>query len=87
MQDKSLVTTSQSSYCKLRSVNVDDVKWTTGFWAERFEVCNKSMVPNMMDNYMNPYLSHAYPNFEIAAGLEIRNSVKGLISKHLTWDT
>jgi DUF1680 family protein len=69
-QDKSLVNTSQSLYAKLKSINIGDVQWTNGFWAERFKVCNESMVPLMMGNYLNPDMSHTYRNFEIAAGME-----------------
>lgn len=69
-QDKSLVNTSQSPYARLKSIDIGDVQWTTGFWAERFQVCKESMVPHMMGNYMNAEISHAYRNFEIAAGLE-----------------
>jgi hypothetical protein len=69
-QDKSLVNTSQSPYAKLKSIDIGDVQWTSGFWAERFQVCKESMVPHMMGNYMNAEVSHAYRNFEIAAGHE-----------------
>lgn len=69
-QDKSLVNTSKSPFAKLKSINMCDVQWTTGFWAERFKVCKESMVPHMMANYMDPKVSHAYRNFEIAAGIE-----------------
>ncbi|HWS00876.1 MAG TPA: glycoside hydrolase family 127 protein [Prolixibacteraceae bacterium] len=69
-QEKSLVNTSRSPYAKLKSIDISDVRWTTGFWAERFQVCKESMVPHMMGNYMNPEVSHAFRNFEIAAGLE-----------------
>jgi uncharacterized protein len=69
-QEKSLVNTSQSPYALLKSIDISDVQWTTGFWGERFRVCKDSMVPHMMGNYMNPEVSHAYRNFEIAAGLE-----------------
>lgn len=69
-QDKSLVNTSQSPFAKLKSINMGDVQWTTGFWAERFKVCKESMVPHMMGNYLDPKVSHAYRNFEIAAGME-----------------
>lgn len=67
-QEKSLVNTSQSPFAKLKSIDMGDVRWTTGFWAERFQVCSESMVPHMMGEYMNPEVSHAYRNFEIAAG-------------------
>ncbi|MBN2273094.1 MAG: glycoside hydrolase family 127 protein [Bacteroidales bacterium] len=69
-QDKSLVNTSESPYASLRSVDIYDVRWTEGFWAERFSVCRQSMVPHMMGNYLNDSLSHAFANFEIAAGLK-----------------
>lgn len=69
-QNKSLVNTSQSPFAKLKSINMGDVQWTTGFWAERFKVCKESMVPHMMGNYLDPNVSHAYRNFEIAAGME-----------------
>jgi hypothetical protein len=69
-QNQSLVNTSQSPYARLKSINMGDVQWTTGFWAERFKVCKESMVPHMMGNYLDPKVSHAYRNFEIAAGKE-----------------
>ncbi len=69
-QDQSLVNTSGSPFAKLRSVNMGDVQWTDGFWAERYKVCRESMVPHMMANYLSPEVSHAYRNFEIAAGME-----------------
>jgi DUF1680 family protein len=55
---------------KLRSVDIDDVKWTEGFWAERFELCHEVMVPNMWRVLSDPNIGHAWQNFRIAAGLE-----------------
>jgi uncharacterized protein len=69
-QDKGLTNTSKSSYAKLRSVNMGDVQWTQGFWADRFKVCKERMVPNMWRIYNDPNISHAFKNFEIAAGLD-----------------
>ena len=66
-QDNGLVNTSESPYAKIYPVNMNDTRWTDGFWAERFEVCKTSMVPHMMGNYLNDTISHAYLNFEIAA--------------------
>lgn len=68
-QTTGLVNTSGSPYAKLSSVNMDDVQWTEGFWGDRFEVCKESMVPNIWDIYNDPKVSHAFRNFEIAAGL------------------
>lgn len=69
-QDKSLTNTSKSRFAKLESVNLTDVQWTSGFWADRFRVCEGSMVPHMMAMYLNDSISHGFANFEIAAGLK-----------------
>lgn len=69
-QDKSLVNTSKSSFAPLRSINMNAVQWTDGFWAERFAVCKDSMAPNLWNIYTDEKTSHAFKNFEIAAGLD-----------------
>lgn len=69
-QDKSLVNTSASRYIKLHSLNMEDVKLTGGFWAERLKVCRDSMIPYIWDLYKDPKRAHAFTNFEIAAGLK-----------------
>jgi DUF1680 family protein len=69
-QQNSLVNTSQSPYARLKGVDMGDVQWTTGFWAERFDVCKESMVPGMWKILTDPERSHSFRNFEIAAGLE-----------------
>lgn len=68
-QERGLTATGTSPHLRLRSVNIGDVTWTDGFWAERFRVCSGVMVPRMMGCYLNPEVSHAFRNFEIAAGL------------------
>ena len=72
-QDKGLVNTSQSSFAKLHSADMNAVVWTQGFWADRFKVCQETMVPQLWKTYTDPEISHAYRNFEIAAGLEKGN--------------
>lgn len=68
-QSKALVNTSESPYAKLSAVDLGDVNWTNGFWADRYKVCMTSMVPHMLGKYMDPEIGHAFTNFEIAAGL------------------
>ncbi|MFH6993968.1 glycoside hydrolase family 127 protein [Flavobacterium sp. FlaQc-48] len=68
-QNKGLVANSQSPYSKLQSVGLEDVKWTNGFWKEQFDVETKNTLPYMWNLYHNDSISHAYKNFEIAAGL------------------
>ena len=67
-QDKSLVDMSDSPYAVLQGINMDDVQWTEGFWTERFSICKDSMVPSMWKILDSPEISHAFRNFEIAAG-------------------
>jgi len=59
-----------SPYAKLRSVDIDDVEWTEGFWHQKFDLCHKVMIPNMWRLLEDPDTSHAYANFLIATGLE-----------------
>ncbi|MDA6068281.1 glycoside hydrolase family 127 protein [Flavobacterium sp. AC] len=68
-QNKGLVANSESPYSKLQSVGLQDVKWTNGFWKEQFDVETKNTLPYMWNLYHNDSVSHAYKNFEIAAGL------------------
>lgn len=72
-QTKALVNASQSKYVRLRGVDMQQVSWTTGFWADRFRVCRDSMVPQLWNTYTSPTISHSFRNFEIAAGLESGN--------------
>jgi len=74
-QDKALVNTSASPCVKLSSVNMGDVSWTTGFWADRFKVCRETMIPNLWKIYSDPKMGHAIQNFEIAAGLDTGSHV------------
>lgn len=67
-QSKSLVNTSSSTYAKLKPVDMNSVQWTSGFWAERMQICKDSMVPNLWRTYTSADISHAYENFRIAAG-------------------
>ncbi len=67
-QTLGLTNTTQSPYAKMHNLNIQDVQWTNGFWAERFNVCKDTMLLNMWRIFDDPGLSHAYCNFEIAAG-------------------
>ncbi len=69
-QEKGITNTTKSQHARLKSVDIGDVKWTNGFWAERFKVCRDSMVPNIWRIYNDAKISHAFKNFEIAAGLD-----------------
>jgi len=65
-----LVNTSHSRHATLQSVNLGDVQWTTGFWADQFTTIRDSMIPTLWKIYTDPHISHAFTNFRIAAGLD-----------------
>ena len=67
---RGITDTSSSGFVKLKSLDIDDVRWTTGFWAEKSALCHEVMVPNLWQILKDPNVSHAYANFLIAAGRE-----------------
>jgi len=69
-KDRGVMNTSTSPYVKLRNVDIDAVKWTNGFWADKFELCHKVMLPNLWGILNDREVCHAYANFRIAAGLQ-----------------
>lgn len=73
---KGLINTTASPFAHLHSVDMGSVQWTKGFWAERYEVCRNTMVPQLWDTYHDAALCHSFKNFEIAAGLDT-GSFKG----------
>jgi len=66
------VDTSKSPHVKLRSLPMADVKWTDGFWKERFELCADHMIPTMKKAMSGP-ASAKLGRLEWAAGLRSDN--------------
>jgi uncharacterized protein len=62
--------TSKSPHAKLRSVELGDVRWTQGYWAEKQALCRTAMVPAVQNALLDPRNSEHLVNFRIAAGLE-----------------
>jgi len=67
---KGITNTSATPQVKVRCVDIGDVRWTDGFWAERFDLCHNVMIPNMWRLLEDQDVSHAYDNFLVAAGLK-----------------
>jgi len=67
-QNRGLTNTSSSKFSKLNSTNIDAVKWTNGFWGERYSVFKDTMILSMWKTLNNPDISHSFRNFEVAAG-------------------
>ncbi|MCX8038285.1 MAG: glycoside hydrolase family 127 protein [Candidatus Sumerlaeia bacterium] len=58
---------------KLRGVDVRDVKWTEGFWAEKHDLCRRATLPSVEAALLDSRNSEQLINFKIAAGLESGN--------------
>lgn len=54
----------------LRPVDMTAVRWTRGFWAERYALCRDTVVPEMKNALLSPENSACLVNFRIGAGLE-----------------
>lgn len=67
-QDKGLTDMSRSHYAKMQNTELGAVRWTDGFWGDRFTVCKDTMLLNMWKTWNTPEVSHGFRNFEIAAG-------------------
>jgi len=65
-----VVDTSHSEHARLRSVGMDDTRWTTGFWARKHALCRNAIVPAVHQALLDPKNSEQLVNFRVAAGLE-----------------
>jgi len=63
-----VVDTTASPFAKVQTVGLGEVRWTRGFWADRFELCRTQMVPSMARLMQGTNYSQFYYNFEILAG-------------------
>jgi hypothetical protein len=69
-QKKGLMDTSESPFALMQNTGIDAVSFTEGFWAERFNTTKNTTVPFMWSILNDAERSHAFRNFEIAAGLK-----------------
>jgi DUF1680 family protein len=68
-QQQGIINNAESPHAKLKSINIGDCQWTSGFWADKFKLCEEVMVPHM-GTLLKGETGHAYNNFKIAAGLQ-----------------
>lgn len=68
-QEQGIINNAKSPYVKLKSINMGECIWTEGFWAQKFNVAKKNMVPYMGDVLCGD-VGHALNNFKIAAGMK-----------------
>ena len=66
-QQNGITDTRNSKYAVINSTPIDAVKWTGGFWGERFGVFSGTSVQSMWETWKSDR-GHSYNNFLIAAG-------------------
>lgn len=59
----------ESPYACVQPLDWAEVRWTRGFWAERFQVCAQRTVPHLWSVMGETRATHYLQNFRIAAGL------------------
>ncbi|WP_420400477.1 glycoside hydrolase family 127 protein [Flagellimonas sp.] len=59
---------NDSPHLKLKSIEIGDCQWTDGFWAEKFEMAEKVMIPHMGTIFKGD-IGFAYDNFKKVAGM------------------
>ena len=68
-QKQGIINNAESPHVKLKSINIGDCRWTSGFWADKFKLCEEVMMPHM-GTLLTGDIGHALNNFKIAAGLK-----------------
>lgn len=68
-QSQGIINNEASPYVKLKSIDIGDCRWTEGFWADKFEICEQTMIP-YMGSLLCGDVGHALNNFKIAAGMK-----------------
>jgi len=58
-QQRGIINDAESPYVVLRSIDIGDCRWTSGFWADKFKLCEEVMVPHM-GTLLKGDIGHAY---------------------------
>lgn len=66
-QQNGITDTRNSKFAVVNSTPIDAVKWTGGFWGERFGVFSGTSLQSMWETWKSDK-GHSYNNFLIAAG-------------------
>ncbi len=75
-QGSGIVNNSKSPHVTFRSIDIGDCEWTEGFWADKVEVAEHTMIPHM-GTLLKGDTGHALNNFKIAAGM-MEGAAKGM---------
>ena len=66
-----------SPFAKVEPLALSEVRWTDGFFFDRFELCRTQMVPGMARLMTGTNYTQFLRNFEIVAGLQNDGRVRG----------
>jgi hypothetical protein len=67
--DHAAATAHMSQHARIQPLAPDAVRWTDGFWADRFQRCQSTMIPEIKTALLNPKNGATLLNFEVGAGL------------------
>jgi uncharacterized protein len=59
-----------SPNARMQEIYWADVKWTNGFWADKFELCRKEIIPAVYNGFMSHENTEHLDNLKVAAGLK-----------------
>jgi DUF1680 family protein len=62
---RGVANTPASPHVKFHNVDMDSVRWTEGFWAERFELCREATIPALFEVMHRPDNSANFQNLRI----------------------
>ena len=66
----SLMDNSSSPHARVRTVGLDDVRWTDGFWADKFELVRTAALPTIREALHDPENGAQLHNLLVAAGMK-----------------
>lgn len=64
-----IIPTFKSPFCRLKAPDEQSVRWTEGFWADRFRQCAEITVPYLIEYVRDSNRSFSLEGLKIAAGL------------------
>src|SRR5262249_31665950 len=64
-----ILASSFANAAPLSPLRLGEARWTSGFWADRFEICRTNTIPALWSIMEGTNYSQFYQNFRIAAGL------------------
>ncbi len=67
---RGVIDTAASPHVKVRSFDLDAVRWREGFWADRFRLVQEKSLPALWQVMQDPGNSANFVNLKIAAGVE-----------------